>query len=30
MWQFLDGQVLPAQVKIDDALDEYHANLRNE
>ena len=30
MWQFLDGQVLPVQVKMEDALDEYHANLRNE
>ena len=27
MWQFLDGQVLPVQVKMEDALDEYHANL---
>ena len=30
MWQFLDGQVLPVQVKMEDALDEYHANLSNE
>ena len=30
MWQFLDGQVPPVQVKMEDALAEYHANLRDE
>ena len=30
MWQFLDGQVLPVQIKMEDTLAEYHANLRNE
>ena len=30
MWQFLDGQVLPVQIKMEDTLAEYHANLRKE
>ena len=30
MWQFQDGQVLPVQVKMEDAIAEYQANLRNE
>ena len=29
MWQFLDGQVLPVQVKMEDTLAEYRANFRN-
>ena len=30
MWQFQDGQVRPVQVKMEDAIAEYQANLRNE
>ena len=30
MWQFQDGQVLPVQVKMEDAIAEYQANLRKE
>ena len=30
MWQFLDGQVLPVQIEMEDTLAEYHANLRKE
>ena len=30
MWHFLDGQVLPVQIKMEDTLAEYYANLRNE
>ena len=30
MWQFQDGQVRPVQIKMEDAIAEYQANLRNE
>ena len=30
MWQFLDGQMLPVQIKMEDTLAEYHDNLRKE
>ena len=30
MWQFLDGQVLPVQIKMEDTLAEYHDTLRKE
>ena len=30
MWQFQDGQVRPVQIKMEDAIADYQANLRNE